>query len=80
MVTLPVGGPDGLFSKTTTLTVTHGGDGLPAFDLPLFAQMYRDGRLDLDKMITHEVPLERMEEGFDHMRAGDAIRTIVRFG
>ncbi len=78
-VSIPVGGPEGMFSRTTTLTVTHGGDGLPAFDLPLFAQMYRDGKLDLDTMITHEVPLDRMEEGFDHMRAADAIRTIVRF-
>ena len=78
-VTLPMGGSDGLFSKTATVTVTHGGSGIPAFDLPLFAQMYRDGTLDLDAMITHEVSLDRMKEGFDHMRSADAIRTIVRF-
>ena len=78
-VTLPIGGPNGMFRTTTTLTVTHGGDGLPMFDLPLFAQMYRDGRLDLDTMVSHEVSLENLGEGFDHMRASDSIRTIVRF-
>lgn len=78
-VSLPIGGPGGMFRTTTTLTVTHGGDGLPMFDLPLFAQMYRDGSLDLDTLVSHEVSLEDLGRGFDHMRASDSIRTIVRF-
>jgi Zn-dependent alcohol dehydrogenase len=78
-ITLPIGGPDGMFHTTTTLMVTHGGDGLPMFDLPLFAQMYRDGSLDLDTMVSHEVSLDDLGEGFDHMRASDSIRTVVRF-
>ncbi len=49
------------------------------FDLPLFAQMYRDGSLDLDTLVSHEVALDELERGFDHMRASDSIRTIVRF-
>ena len=68
-----------MFHTTTTLMVTHGGDGLPMFDLPLFAQMYRDGSLDLDTMVSHEVSLDDLGEGFDHMRASDSIRTVVRF-
>jgi Zn-dependent alcohol dehydrogenase len=77
-ITVVLGG-QGFFKNTSTLTVTHGGDGLPAHDLPLYAQMYRDGRLDLDTMVTHEVGLAEMSEGFAHMATGDSIRTIVRF-
>ena len=73
------GSTRGFFENTYTLTVTHGGDGLPAFDLPLYAQMYRQGSLDLDTLVTHEVDLARLGEGFDLMESGDAIRTVVRF-
>ncbi len=78
-ITVNLGGGPGFFKNTNTLTVTHGGDGLPAHDLPLYTQMYRDGRLDLDTMVTHEVGLADLGEGFAHMAAGDSIRTIVRF-
>ena len=71
---------EALFKNTTSLLVTHGGGGLPVHDLPLYAQMYRDGRLDLETMITHEVPLEDLSEGFGHMVSADSIRTVVRFG
>ena len=73
------GSTRGFFENTNTLTVTHGGDGLPAFDLPLYAQMHRQGRLDLDGLVTHEVSLSGLGEGFDRMESGDAIRTVVRF-
>ena len=73
------GSTRGFFENTLTLTVTHGGDGLPAFDLPLYAQMHRRGRLDLDALATHEVDLSGIGEGFERMESGGAIRTVVRF-
>jgi S-(hydroxymethyl)mycothiol dehydrogenase len=68
----------GFFPVTATLTVSHGGDTLPVHDLPVFARLYLDGRLDLDGMVTHEVGLDEVATGFTLMTAGASIRTVVR--
>lgn len=48
-------------------------------DMPRLAQFYLQGRLNLDDMITNRLPLDRINEGFDDMRAGRGIRTIIDF-
>jgi S-(hydroxymethyl)mycothiol dehydrogenase len=69
----------GFFRNTFTLAVSHGGDSLPAHDYPILAQLYLDGKLDLDGMVTHEVQLADIDQGFELMQTGASIRTIVRF-
>ena len=50
------------------------------------APMSRDRRLvhgredRLDNLITHKLPLERINEAFDLMHEGKSIRTVVEFG
>ena len=36
------------------------------------------GRLDLEPIITHQIPLEKFEDGFRLMQAGEAIKVIMR--
>jgi S-(hydroxymethyl)glutathione dehydrogenase/alcohol dehydrogenase len=38
-----------------------------------------NGVIKLDPFITHELPLERINEAFDLMHEGKSIRTIIRF-
>jgi S-(hydroxymethyl)glutathione dehydrogenase/alcohol dehydrogenase len=38
-----------------------------------------DGKIQIDPMITHVLPLERINEAFDLMHAGESIRTVVTF-
>ena len=38
-----------------------------------------EGKIDIDDLITHELPLERINEGFDLMHKGESIRTVVEF-
>jgi hypothetical protein len=38
-----------------------------------------DGKIEIDPMITHVLPLERINEGFDLMHAGKSIRAVVVF-
>jgi S-(hydroxymethyl)glutathione dehydrogenase/alcohol dehydrogenase len=40
---------------------------------------YMAGRLDLDRQITHELMLDEVNRGFDLMRAGESVRSVVRF-
>lgn len=79
MVELEVGGRTGFFARTKTLLVTHGGDSLPQHDLPILGRLAMQGRLSLEKMITHQVGLEDLDTGFELMRASRSIRTIVSF-
>jgi S-(hydroxymethyl)glutathione dehydrogenase/alcohol dehydrogenase len=36
-----------------------------------------DKRLKIDELITHRLPLERINEGFDLMKRGESIRSVV---
>jgi S-(hydroxymethyl)mycothiol dehydrogenase len=73
-------GSNGFFPRTSTLTVTHGGDSIPAQDIPTFLQLYAEGVLDLDGMITNEVDLAHVEEGFRNLEEGSCVRTVLRLG
>jgi S-(hydroxymethyl)glutathione dehydrogenase/alcohol dehydrogenase len=46
-------------------------------DVPRIVDWYMDGRIEIDPMITHVLPLERINEGFELMRAGKSIRSVV---
>src|SRR5258706_7163339 len=46
-------------------------------DVPKIVDWYMDGRINIDDLITHTLPLERINDGFDLMLAGESIRTVV---
>lgn len=46
-------------------------------DVPKIVDWYMEGRLDIDSLITHELPLERINDAFDLMHAGESIRSVV---
>ncbi|MGH8852534.1 MAG: S-(hydroxymethyl)glutathione dehydrogenase/class III alcohol dehydrogenase [Casimicrobiaceae bacterium] len=48
-------------------------------DVPKIVDWYMEGRINVDDLITHQLPLERINEGFDLMRAGASIRTVVQY-
>jgi len=48
-------------------------------DVPKIVDWYMNGKIDIDSLITHVLPLERINEAFDLMHAGTSIRTVVTF-
>jgi S-(hydroxymethyl)glutathione dehydrogenase/alcohol dehydrogenase len=48
-------------------------------DVPKMVDWYMDGRIAIDPLITHKLPLERINEAFERMHDGTSIRTIVEF-
>ncbi len=48
-------------------------------DVPKIVDWYMDGKINIDDLITNVVPLEQINEAFDLMHRGDAIRTVVTF-
>ncbi len=48
-------------------------------DVPKIVDWYMAGKIEIDPMITHLLPLERINEAFDLMHAGKSIRSVVVF-
>src|SRR5690606_25727579 len=48
-------------------------------DVPTIVAWYMDGKINSDDLITHTLPLERINEGFDLMNAGKSIRSVVMY-
>ena len=48
-------------------------------DVPRIIDWYMDRRIEIDRMITHKLPLERINEAFELMHAGTSIRAVVEF-
>lgn len=46
-------------------------------DIPLLLALWRAGRLDLEGMITHRMPLDQTEDALDLMRRHEGIRTVL---
>ena len=51
----------------------------PARDFPEILDLYADGRLRLDELVTRRRPLSEINEAFADMLAGDTIRTLLTF-
>jgi S-(hydroxymethyl)glutathione dehydrogenase/alcohol dehydrogenase len=48
-------------------------------DVPRIVDWYMDRRINIDDLITHTLPLDRINEAFDLMHAGKSIRSVVTF-
>ena len=48
-------------------------------DVPKIVDWYMDKKIDIDSLITHKLPLSRINEAFDLMHAGESIRTVIEF-
>jgi S-(hydroxymethyl)glutathione dehydrogenase/alcohol dehydrogenase len=48
-------------------------------DVPRIVDWYMDGRIDIDSLITHTLPLEKINDAFDLMHRGESIRSVVLY-
>ena len=48
-------------------------------DVPKIVDWYMQGKIEIDPMITHTLPLEEINKGFDLMHEGESIRAVVTF-
>lgn len=77
----PVGAELGLDARMLfsdrTLAGTLGGGNVPQRDIPRIVELWRSGRLDLAKLVSQRLPLERVNEAFAALEEGRLARSVV---
>ena len=53
------------------------GSSRPERDFPAALELYRSGRLPLDRLISHTLPLDEVSRAFSLMHSGEALRVIL---
>jgi alcohol dehydrogenase len=69
-----------LVAEERTLKGSYLGSCVPARDLPHFVELHRAGRLPVERLLTHRLGLEDVNEGFDRLARGEGVRQVVVLG
>jgi S-(hydroxymethyl)glutathione dehydrogenase / alcohol dehydrogenase len=48
-------------------------------DVPKIVDWYMEGKINIDDLITHVMPLEKINDAFDLMHKGESIRSVITF-
>jgi len=76
--TLPLS-PVNLVAEERTLKGSYIGTCVPSRDIPRYVDLYRQGRLPVDKLMTGTLALDDINRGFDLLHEGKAVRQVVVF-
>jgi alcohol dehydrogenase len=66
-----------LTAEERTVKGSYLGSCVPARDIPRFIELYQQGRLPVDRLLSGRLSLDRINEGFDRLARGEAVRLIV---
>ena len=69
-----------LTAEERTLRGSYLGSGVPARDILRFLGLHRRGKMPVEKLLTRRITLDEINDGFDRLADGAAIRQIVTFG
>jgi S-(hydroxymethyl)glutathione dehydrogenase/alcohol dehydrogenase len=64
-------------SNGKTLRITQGGKTNPTIDIPKYVSMALDGKINVEKLITHRFSLDDINEAFDLLKTGNAGRIMI---
>ena len=68
-----------LVSQEKSLKGSYLGSCVPTRDIPAYINLYKSGRLPIEKLITHKLSLDQINEGFERLAKGNAIRQVILF-
>jgi S-(hydroxymethyl)mycothiol dehydrogenase len=66
-----------VFGRGGRLKSSWYGDCLPERDFPILIDLYRQGRLPLEKFVSEKIGIGDVEAAFDAMKRGDVLRSVV---
>ncbi|GER65881.1 zinc-dependent alcohol dehydrogenase family protein [Weizmannia acidilactici] len=68
-----------LTAEERTLKGSYLGSCVPERDIPHFIDLFKNGRLPVDRLVSDFITLEEINEGFDKLAKGDSSRIIIKF-
>ena len=68
-----------LVAEERSLKGSYLGSCVPRRDIPEFIRMYRNGEMPVEKLLSHRITPDEINEGFDRLARGEAVRQIVIF-
>ena len=71
--------PAMLIAMNKRLLGSFAGSARPHLDLPHFIELYRSGRLPVDKLVSQRYALEDLTQAFADMEAGKVARGVILF-
>lgn len=72
--------PLDLVAGGRTVIGSYLGSALPSRDIPVFADLWRAGRLPVEKLVTDEIVLDDINPAMDRLADGVVIRQLIRLG
>jgi alcohol dehydrogenase len=67
-----------LVADAKTLTGSYMGSSVPQRDVPLFVELWRAGRLPVERLRSATLPLDEVNEAMDALAAGEVVRQLLR--
>ncbi len=71
--------PLNLVAEERTVKGSYVGTCVPSRDIPRYIDLYQQGRLAVDKLMTGTLTLDEINEGFDLLHEGKAVRQVIVF-
>ena len=68
-----------VFGRGGSLKSSWYGDCLPDRDFPMLVDLYKQGRLPLEKFVTERISIDGVEDAFAKMGRGEVLRSVVEF-
>ena len=68
-----------LVAEERTVKGSYIGSCVPARDVPRYVALYRAGKLPVDRLMSGTLALDGINEGFDRLHEGRAVRQVIRF-
>lgn len=69
-----------MVAEERTLKGSYMGSCIPRRDVPRYISLYEAGRLPVEQLVSGYLTLDQINEGFDRLASGQAIRQIIRMG
>ncbi|XBH21223.1 alcohol dehydrogenase catalytic domain-containing protein [Jonesiaceae bacterium BS-20] len=71
--------PLGITAEARTIIGSYLGSAVPARDIPTYAQLWRDGKLPVEALISAKISLADINRAMDQLADGQAIRQVIMF-
>jgi alcohol dehydrogenase len=71
--------PLALVAEGRSIIGSYLGDAVPGRDVPRFVELWRAGKLPVEKLVSGTVPLADINAALDHLADGEALRQVFRF-